>query len=1418
MRNVARDEAPKERVPWLGLDLAIEVEGGDLRHPGTEFEKQVPHEWVGYGYFEGVKAPDGDSLDAIIGPMFYEDHNGPDVAYVAEQLGPDGAFKQFKVLLGFTNEEAARAAFLAMWPEERLGEVRAVPANELAKNIKTEGAPMARTAEKPKFCSHCGEKVTANELFGRDDRWFHRPCITKGPISLDKNAMPMMRQLPPHYALSIAPRQWSKDSAKDVLEARIVDKRNGRLMAEIDAVRVSSLASKYPVDESRWQISFSKGEHGFGAFLYEKLLEHISARGETLEPGAATTSSARNVWQKYFERPDVTHAPAHKQRVDMGDEDVEALQQRYQFPRKGEQLTRGQYRELVHKSVKAKELGQLEGFTVYRVDGEWVRDKVDVNFRASANSASSKFIPDGEVWVEADLSDKDMAARIVREVVECDALLSGQDGALGAEAERAFRAQYDGGNAFRSAEKFLAQCAEPDEVESANMQVADDLVVQGSIEVTAADLGGLQLKRKGYQRYVAEHVDEEGETHKVWIGGEHKVEHGSYSGNSRQRRKTMWVVKVDGEEIGEEKSLKAAREMAEAHLGIVAAPAPVVHRDMNPANMMMAPANVLAPPPAGPDPLAALRVGTIELDASMLVAHGPRPPRVNPKPEFMRIDAPEEGPSSWIGHEPPVTELSTADLPPPAALPPKAPPSAPSEWMGHAPPPSAPVEDPVFDPRLHRAPDFVKPPKSTSTGPKGPLPPIAPAPALSDEEEAAEAARKKKREEEKVSPEAFKRAYDDLQIKPNTKPGDGFENIMNVLSKADPKEIEFYGKWYDQAHEDVTALARRYRKPLPVVAGIVAVLSPGMPWEKNLELAERILQGHTRSSAWPENVAKARHILKYGDLSVLTTGQWGPKVGPFFESIASPASQRRRIVVDGHATNIWRGKYEPLQTGWMPETKESRSEGISIGQAERAAMINDYQRAGDAVGLTPQAVQAITWVVWRELVERHRTEQKAKERAEKKKKSADYDGFGLVVPLDAVRELGAAAVGRLVRLGWRFVDASIEVTADDLDKHAITPRDPAFGPEFHDVPAPEPKRAPTTLMPPGTRKRPGEIALKPNGGFQNIMKVLALATPAELDFWGRWYAFAHSTVEEMAGKYGLPFETVAGVVAVLSPGNKWHQNVIVAKQVIEWWKGQQEYGAFSTPELSGVGGPVWPEEDDVTIEVDESDLDDEEEVAASRAAALGDPYTFTPAKNQPSGAPATVMKERKGPKQHPLGLAGPHPAGYPANVQKALRMLGGESPESVITGPKVTIFYQTIVDPDRVSKPVLDGHAINIWRGEKLPLKGLRQPNQGEREAMERDYARAAQQSNLTIHGVQAITWFIWKSIQNPKTAALSGSVEEARTMLARGFSDIALVGGSTSPLYLRPGQAEELIAQYGDEVQVRPLAEYTTQRPAVAE
>jgi len=229
----------------------------------------------------------------------------------------------------------------------------------------------------------------------------------------------------------------------------------------------------------------------------------------------------------------------------------------------------------------------------------------------------------------------------------------------------------------------------------------------------------------------------------------------------------------------------------------------------------------------------------------------------------------------------------------------------------------------------------------------------------------------------------------------------------------------------------------------------------------------------------------------------------------------------------------------------------------------------------------------------------------------------------------------------------------------------------------------EPKRA--------VSKSPEEIGIVPNGGYENILKVVNEATPAEKEYWTKWYIHANHDVKELAQKHNITIPAAAGVVAILSPGNKWKNNLLAADRVLEYY-------------------------------------------------------------NQTKDNPDSAMV--------PL----PKIAAYPVSITKALSLLKTGKTE-FIKGPKVTIFFQSLLDPSLVeNKLVLDGHAINIWRGSKENLKGLKMPTKEERAVMVDDYQKAAKASGITVQGVQALTWYIWKYLTTkPKVKQTQIKIEKVK-------------------------------------------------------
>ena len=71
---------------------------------------------------------------------------------------------------------------------------------------------------------------------------------------------------------------------------------------------------------------------------------------------------------------------------------------------------------------------------------------------------------------------------------------------------------------------------------------------------------------------------------------------------------------------------------------------------------------------------------------------------------------------------------------------------------------------------------------------------------------------------------------------------------------------------------------------------------------------------------------------------------------------------------------------------------------------------------------------------------------------------------------------------------------------------------------------------------------------------REIVARFTLATTQEVQLGCDWYPSALKIAIRIATKYGLRVETVAGVIAALSPSNKWERNVYDAEALIKVWR------------------------------------------------------------------------------------------------------------------------------------------------------------------------------------------------------------------------------------------------------------------------
>ena len=105
-------ELPPWKLPKMklhGLTLAIENPRGSNRRgmdmDGKQWSVNMPHH---YGFIKGVKGADGDELDCFVGTNMKADN-----VFVVNQNDMEGEFDEHKCMMGFDDEESAKAAYMS---------------------------------------------------------------------------------------------------------------------------------------------------------------------------------------------------------------------------------------------------------------------------------------------------------------------------------------------------------------------------------------------------------------------------------------------------------------------------------------------------------------------------------------------------------------------------------------------------------------------------------------------------------------------------------------------------------------------------------------------------------------------------------------------------------------------------------------------------------------------------------------------------------------------------------------------------------------------------------------------------------------------------------------------------------------------------------------------------------------------------------------------------------------------------------------------------------------------------------------------------------------------------------------------------------------------------------------------------------
>lgn len=76
------------------------------------------------------------------------------------------------------------------------------------------------------------------------------------------------------------------------------------------------------------------------------------------------------------------------------------------------------------KAPRTRYLGHVRDLAIYLVDGERVRNELDIDFTCGGNEAVyPNYVPKGEIWIDDALSALDRTATLLHEIVERDLMI-----------------------------------------------------------------------------------------------------------------------------------------------------------------------------------------------------------------------------------------------------------------------------------------------------------------------------------------------------------------------------------------------------------------------------------------------------------------------------------------------------------------------------------------------------------------------------------------------------------------------------------------------------------------------------------------------------------------------------------------------------------------------------------------------------------------------------------------------------------------------------------------------------------------------------------------------------------------------------------------------------------------------------------
>lgn len=182
-------------------------------------------------------------------------------------------------------------------------------------------------------------------------------------------------------------------------------------------------------------------------------------------------------------------------------------------------------------------------------------------------------------------------------------------------------------------------------------------------------------------------------------------------------------------------------------------------------------------------------------------------------------------------------------------------------------------------------------------------------------------------------------------------------NIHTAYRNATLEQKLAGARWYAEAHALAAAVAEETGLTTRQVAGVIAVLSPGVFWSYQIKTTKdfvlAVLAGEDVTGEgfayYNRNRAKAVRIINGEDPDRVVSG---PKVTAFYRNILSKGTDDN-VTIDRHALRVaLGGDYTPNQISAFLKP-----------YSDLAAQA--YRLVAAALNLSPAELQAVCWVWWK---------------------------------------------------------------------------------------------------------------------------------------------------------------------------------------------------------------------------------------------------------------------------------------------------------------------------------------------------------------------------------------------------------------------------------------------------------------------